>query len=79
MEHSWLVARTYGQKDPGRFNLKEVGTVEVLMEEELEVVGGGNAQDTVTGSFASSVSVTCYTTPLEQDGRTLKLCFVVYQ
>lgn len=56
---------------------KTCGLVE-LTQEDLKRISGGNALDTVTGSFARQVGEACYTFPIEFNQTPVKLCVVLY-
>lgn len=50
-----------------------------LSQDEIDLVAGGNAQDTVTGSFVSNQGQACISTPIDINGRNVKLCITYYR
>ena len=52
--------------------------ISTLSQDELEVVVGGNARDTVTDSFAEKEELACYETSFTIRGTTVRFCLELY-
>ncbi len=50
----------------------------MLCQDQLELVVGGNARDTVTGSFSEKEEIVCYDSGFTWRGTPVRLCLELY-